>query len=108
MTFGDRFLRLLSEDVAPYQRLGSRGLNRKRMTQVPDVHRVDPTKNNKVEVLRANRTQSRKPLHQKDVEYIMKTYGMNDLKPGEYKQLGTSKMNIFLCPNTGVYSLSTQ
>lgn len=108
MNFGDRVLKLLSEDLAPYQRLGTRGLNRKRMTQVPDVHRADPTKNKKVEILRANRTEGRKPIHQKDVDYIMKTYGITNIEPGEHKQLGTSKMNIFLCPNTGVYSLSTQ
>ena len=108
MTFGDRVIKLLSEDIAPYQRLGSRGLNRKRMTQVPDVHRVDPTANKKVELMRASRTTGRKPLNQKDVEYIMKTYGINNIEPGQYKQLGTSKMNIFLCPNTGTYSLSTQ
>lgn len=108
MKFEKKFIEMLNEDIAPYQRLGSRGLNRKRMTQVPDVHRVDPTKNRKVETLRANRTEGRKPIHQKDVDYIMKTYGITDIKPGEYKQLGTSKMNIFLCPNTGTYSLSTQ
>ena len=108
MKFEKQFIKMLNEDIAPYQRLGSRGLNRKRMTQVPDVHKTDPTKNQKVENLRTNRTAGRKPLHQKDVEYIMKTYGINNIEPGEQKQLGTSGMNIFLCPNTGTYSLSTQ
>lgn len=108
MTFGERVLKLLESDLAPYKRLASRGLNRKRMTQVPDVHRTDPTKNQKVETLRASRTEGRKPLHQKDVDYIMKTYGITSIKPGEFKQLGTSNMNITLCPNTGTYSLSTQ
>ena len=54
MTFSKRFLRLLEGDgdLAPYLRLGARGINRKKQTQVPDVHRTDASKNSNVEKIR--------------------------------------------------------
>ena len=108
MTFGKRFLNLLESDgdLAPYLRLGSRGLSRKRQTQVPDVHRTDASKNTKVETMRDHGAARKTILAASDVDYIMSRYGIKNIQPGEVKQLGTSQMNISVCPTTGKYILN--
>ena len=108
MTFSKRFLRLLEADgdLAPYKRLGARGLNRAKQTQVPDVHRTDASKNSNVERIRNHDAARKTILNDSDVEYIMNTYGIKSIQPGETKQLGTSQMNISICPTSGRYVLS--
>jgi hypothetical protein len=108
MTFSERFLKLLESDgdLAPYLRLGARGISRKRQTQVPDIHRTDASKNSNVEKIRSHGAARKSILSNSDVEYIMNTYGIKSIQPGERKQLGTSKMNISICPVSGKYMLS--
>jgi hypothetical protein len=108
MTFSRRVLKLLESDIPPYLRTGSRGLNRKRMTQVPDVHRADPQDNEKVEHMRNNRTETPRPLSIADVEFIKSRYNISDMKPGDEKNLGTSNMTLTLCPITNRYNLSSK
>ena len=107
MTFSERFLKLLEGDgdLPPYLRLGARGINRKRQTQVPDVHRTDASKNSKVEKIRDHGAARKTLLADGDVDYIMRKYGIKSIQPGERKQLGTSQMNISVCPTTGKYIL---
>lgn len=107
MTFGDRVLKLLEADLVPYLRLGSRGLNRKNLRQVPDSHKVDPTLNSKVENMRVNRQDGATPLNRIEVEDLFRKYNISGLKPGESKQLGTSNMMISMLQN-GTYNLSTR
>lgn len=94
------FNKILEEDLAPYQRKGTRGLNRgKNLRQVPDVHRADPTLNSKVEDLRGSSGMRVASLA--DINYFKTKYGINSLQPGEEKQLGTTGIRIRKCPRTG-------
>lgn len=94
------FYKTLEEDLAPYQRKGARGLNRsKNLRQVPDVHRADPTLNSKVEDLRGSSgTRIASPA---DINYFQTKYGIDNIQPGEVKELGTTGIRIRKCPSTG-------
>lgn len=98
--YEERFIKLLEEDLAPYQRTGSRQLMRKNLRQVPDSHKSDPTLNSKVEALRGA-TGSKRPASASDLQYFKSQYGISDISPGEEKELGTTGIKISKCPQTG-------
>ena len=93
------FQKILEEDLAPYQRKGSRQLNRKNLRQVPDSHRADPSLNPKIEDLRGS-TGSR-IASEKDLAYIGSKYGIGQMNPGEERELGTTGIRLYKCPVTG-------
>lgn len=108
MKFQKKFFTLIEADMslsslAPYQRLGTRGVNRKNMRQVPEYRRTDPTKNNKVEMVRNDNT--KRVLSTPDVKYILSKYGIDEVPIGGSKELGTSGM-LIQRSNTNVYTLS--
>ena len=96
------FMRLLEggKDV-PYINKGARGLNRKRLTQVPDYHRPNISGNDQVEALRGGT--GRKVVSTVQASNIFKKYNIHNLQPGETKQLGTTGINITHCPVSGSY-----
>jgi len=94
------FNRVLEEELAPYLRKGSRGLNRgKNLRQVPDSHRADPTLNSKIEDIRGST--GTRVMSPKDVNYVKSKYNISGLKPGEVKQLGTTGMKVYIDQTTG-------
>ena len=93
------FIKLLEDDLAPYQRTGSRQLVRKNLRQVPDSHKSDPTLNSKVEDLRGS--SGSRIANAKDLNYIQSKYGIGDLRPGDEKELGTTGISVYKCPETG-------
>lgn len=108
MKFQKKFLALLEMDVslsnlAPYQRLGTRGINRKNQRQVPEYKRTDPTKNNKVEMVRKD--DAKRILTPFDVKYILNKYNIREVPIGGSKELGTSGMMIQRS-NTNIYTLT--
>lgn len=108
MKFQAKFYTLLEADMslsnlAPYQRLGTRGVNRKNLRQVPDYHRVDASKNNKVELVRKDN--ERRVLSPHDVKYIMNKYNIKEIPIGGSKELGTSGM-IINRSGGNIYTLS--
>ena len=111
--FKERFLRILSEeggfkDLPPYLRKGSRSLTRtKNLRQVPDVHRTDPTLNQKVENIRDNQSNKRY-LTGSDMVYVINKYGIRNLDAGESKQLGTTNIHLHKCPLNGQYYITKQ
>ena len=74
---------------------------------VPDLHRVNPKLNVKIETIRSQPMASDMhiPLDVDDMNYIQATYKIEDLEPGESKQLGNSDMMCTACPHTGKISL---
>ncbi len=98
--YEDIFIRLLEDDLAPYQRTGSRQLVRKKnLRQVPNSHRTDPTLNSKVEDLRGS--SGTRIASAQDINYIRSKYGVGDINPGEEKELGTTGIRVYKCPKTG-------
>ena len=106
--FQRKFFTLLEADMSltdlnPYQRLGTRGINRKNQRQVPDYIRTDPSKNNKVEMVRKDN--QKRILSPADVNYILSKYNISDIPTGGSKQLGTSGMIIQRSENN-IYTLT--
>lgn len=108
MKFQAKFFTLLEADMslsslAPYQRLGTRGVNRKNLRQVPDYHRTDASNNSKVELVRNDN--EKRVLAPNDVKYIMNKYGIKEVPVGGSKELGTSGM-MLQRSSMNVYTLS--
>lgn len=108
MRFQTKFYTLLEVDMslsslAPYQRLGTRGINRKSMRQVPDYRRTDASKNNKVELVRKDN--EKRILGPHDIRYIMSKYNIKEIPVGGSKELGTSGM-VINRSGTNIYTLS--
>lgn len=109
MLYSKKFLRCLQEDmgmfktpkVKPYQRLGTRGLNRKRLNQVPDYARGRGDLNSKVEQMRRGHATS-VILAPSDVAYVRNRYNIHDIADG--KNLGTTGIKI-VQHAPGVYKL---
>lgn len=89
--------------LKPYQRKGSRGLNRKNMRQVPNYARGRGDLNSKVEQIRKGAA-SRVILAPSDIAYIQNRYNIKDIGTG--KELGTTGIIISLDPGTGQYILT--
>lgn len=97
--FSKRFFSIIEsaaglESLPPYLRLGTRGVNRKRLNQVPEYRRNDPSKNNKVEKVRNQPAAGGQVISASDAKYIFSKYNIEGINVGETKQLGTSGMNI--------------
>ena len=99
MLYSNKFLKCLQEDlnafktpkVKPYQRLGTRGLNRQKMNQVPDYARGRGDLNSKVEQMRRGQATS-VVLSPSDVAYVRNRYNIHDIDNG--KNLGTTGIKI--------------
>jgi len=113
MLFANRFFVLIEKDafglssgapkLKPYQRLGTRGINRKNLRQVPDYARGRGDLNSKVEAMRHGK-QKKQILSPSDVAYIKNRYNIVDI--GDGKQLGTTGGTISLDPITSRYILT--
>ena len=105
MLFAKKVLSMLHEDgtiigvpkLKPYQRLGTRKLNRKRQNQVPNYRSGRGDLNSKVEQMRAGKA-GKQILSPSDVSYIKNRYNMKDINN---KQLGTTGGKISKDPITG-------
>ena len=89
--------------LKPYQRLGSRGLNRKKLNQVPDYARGRGDLNPKVEMMRRGKMK-RCMLAPSDISYIRNRYNIHNIDR-DGKKLGTTDIKIKQCPVTGNYIL---
>lgn len=110
MLFERAFLKLLDESLLdslpklkPYQRLGSRGLDRKKLHQVPNYARGRGDLNSKIESLRTGQS-SKAILIPSDVAYLKKRYNIQSIDDG--KELGTTGIKCSVCPVTGQYMLT--
>ena len=107
MLFSEIFIKLLEEDIStssytkPYHR-ATRGLNRKRLQQVPQYARGRGDLNSKVEAVRSGKI-SQAILSPSDITYIRNRYNIHDFKPG--KRLGSTGMSIMQHPMTGGWLL---
>jgi hypothetical protein len=114
MLFEKRFITIIEEDafgtgaglpkLKPYQRLGSRGLDRKNLRQVPNYARGRGDLNDKVEAMRHGKI-AKQILSPSDVAYIKNRYNIQDIGSG--KKLGTTGGVITLDPITSRYILTT-
>lgn len=109
MLYSKIFLACLEEDInnieqpklKPYQRLGTRGLDRKRLNQVPNYARGRGDLNSKVEQMRKGRASS-VVLSPSDIAYVRNRYNIHDIESG--KELGTTGIKI-IQPQPGVFKL---
>ncbi len=110
MLYSKIFLSCLKEDIhnlkqpklKPYQRLGTRGLNRKRLNQVPNYARGRGDLNSKVEQMRRGKADS-VVLSPSDIAYVRNRYNIHDIEDG--KELGTTGIKI-VQQQPGVYKLT--
>lgn len=104
MLYENIFLAKMNEPkLKPYQRLGSRGLNRKKQNQVPEYARGRGDLNPKVEMMRKGKMK-RCMLSPSDISYVRNRYNIHDI--GEGKKLGSTGISISRCPMTGNYVLT--
>ena len=71
---------------------------------IPDVYKVDPTANSKVEQLRKQQT-GIIVLNGNDIKHIVSTYNITDLTPVEPKHLGKTGITIFYNPSMQKYCI---
>lgn len=89
--------------LKPYQRLGSRGLNRKKLNQVPDYARGRGDLNPKVEMMRKGKMKQCM-LTPSDISYVRNRYNIHDIGTSG-KKLGSTGITIKQCPVTSNYIL---
>ncbi len=87
--------------LKPYQRLGTRGLDRKRQNQVPNYAKGRGDLNSKVERMRRGQASS-VILSPSDIAYVRNRYNIHDIKDG--KELGTTGIKIVQA-GPGIYKL---
>ena len=69
---------------------------------VPDRDRVDPSLNNKIEILR-DKPGGKIILNSGDVQYIQSKYGIKSIPPGGSRELGTTGIKLYIDNQTGRY-----
>lgn len=104
MLYENMFLAKMREKkLKPYQRLGARGLNRKKLNQVPEYAKGRGDLNPKVEMMRKGKMK-RVLLTPSDITYIRNRYNIHDISDG--KKLGSTGITIKQDPMSGNYMLT--
>ena len=84
---------------------GMTGINRSTgQNLIPDIYKVDPNANSKIEQLRKVQT-GMAVLNGGDIKHIINTYNVTDLTPTKPKQLGRTGITIFYNPNLQTYCI---
>ena len=71
----------------------SRGINRKNQALIPDIHKQDPSKNNKVEMLK-KKGKGSTIISPVEARAILKQYNINRLDKSRPRGLGNSGVSI--------------
>jgi hypothetical protein len=84
---------------------GMTGINRSTgQNLIPDIHKVDPNSNNKVDLL-LKKQAGRFVLDSNDIDGIIKTYRVTDLAPTNPKRLGNTGITIYYDPSLQNYCI---
>lgn len=111
-SFEDIFNVLLENDIVgskptPRHRRGIAAphIGAKSQHAVPDVHRIDASLNQKVELLRG-KPFGKVMLNDVDLKDIMQKYNIRNVSPEEPRELGTTKITLHFDGPTQKYCLS--
>lgn len=102
------FKTFFKEKRGTRQQRGFTGQTRLHQNLVPHVHKVDPSKNRKVEDLRdqgPQKTKNKKVLTPKDLQYIQTKYNIKNISPTQSRNLGKSGITLYFDPTTRSWCL---
>lgn len=110
--FDKKFHSILQEDILDLEKktgshrlVAIRGLDRKKQTQIPDVHRVPGNSTEKKIHLLKNKAAGMQICTPQDIEYLTAKYHINNLSPTKSRGLGKTGITIMYDNNYKQYIL---
>jgi hypothetical protein len=101
--FTEKFYRILTDDIAslsnkprPHHHAPVRGIDRKDLKEVPEVHRSPLTgPDNKIMVIQKS-IAKKMPVNNNDINHYIKKYNLSNIVPGKPKQCGTTGISLLI------------